>query len=108
MVSLWLSWTNQPIDLVLTFRCNNFRFVVVGHAGTYAAQYVARNLKITLESTEEWKSYHDNTAKSSLEALEFLAKALVQTYVNLDEQLLEMTQAGIMVSIQHNELCMWG
>lgn len=69
--------------------------ICVGHAGTYAAKYTARHLKEAVESTEEWIEYAAGKHKSK--DVELLGRALLQTYLELDEELLEMTQAGIMV-----------
>ncbi len=71
---------------------------IIGHAGTYAAKYTARHLKIAVESSDEWMAYKSSKHKSS--DVELLGKALLQAFLQLDDEMLEMTKAGLMVRNQ--------
>jgi hypothetical protein len=81
------------VDLKIVLVCF---CLCLGHAGTYAAKYTARNLKAAVESTDEWSKYVNSKHKSK--DVELLGQALLQAYLEIDQELLEMTQAGIMVS----------
>lgn len=51
-----------------------------------------------MESSDEWMAYKDSLHKSS--DVELLGKALLQAFLELDDEMLEMTKAGLMVRNQ--------
>ena len=69
--------------------------VMDGHAGTYAAQYTARNFKRIIQETTEWKAYMLNKKKA--EEAELLGQMLLSAYLRLDEELREMMNSGLIV-----------
>lgn len=72
--------------------------VMDGHAGTYAAQYTARNFKRIIEETAEWKEYLLSKQKSK--EAELIGQMLLMAYLRLDEELRDMLNNGLMVSVQ--------
>ena len=56
-----------------------------GHAGSTASKYAAENLIRCLEDTEDWRAYRDSPM-----SVELLERALVKTFIALDEELLKI------------------
>ena len=66
-----------------------------GHAGSYAAEFVSANLARVLAMTPAWRKYVEK-----MEDVELIRDALVQTYEELDEELMmtEQMQSGFDMS----------
>ena len=69
-----------------------------GHAGTFAAELASFHLKVTIEETDEWKEYLALAEEEREKNPELLGRALVQSFIDLDEELRIMKEAGMMVS----------
>lgn len=52
-----------------------------------------------LEETAQWKEYAKLSPKQRVERIELVSQALVETYVQLDKDLLLLEESGLMVSI---------
>jgi len=72
--------------------------IMDGHAGKFSAKYVARELRHTLEATEQWAAYCKLSPldREKAPALGLVSQALVQAYTDLDADLRLMDAKGLM------------
>jgi hypothetical protein len=60
--------------------------ILDGHAGGGASKYVSQNLPLVIAETSQYKEYVQLSKKKRAESIELLSAALVQAYVDVDEQ----------------------
>lgn len=70
----------------------------LGHAGTFAAHYTGKTLKAKIEITKEWEEYVKLSPKERVDQTDLLSKALVQAYLDLDDDLRSYKELNLMVS----------
>jgi len=75
------------IDKMTDLEDHVFVAIMDGHAGTFAAHYTGKTLKAKLELTPEWLEYLQLSPQERTEKAELLSKAIVKTYLNLDDDL---------------------
>lgn len=72
--------------------------IMDGHAGKFAAEYTSTALKAAIEKTPQWIEYSKLKGKAQSERVDLISQALVQAYIQMDEDLLQLDEAGLMVS----------
>lgn len=70
--------------------------IMDGHAGTFAAELTSLHLKPNIEETDEWKEYLELAEDEREKNPELLGRALVQSFINLDEELRSLKELGMM------------
>lgn len=71
--------------------------IMDGHAGKFAAEYTSTALKAAIEKTSQWVEYSKLKGKSQADRIDLISQALVQAYIQIDNDLLLLDEGGIMV-----------
>jgi len=71
--------------------------IMDGHAGKFAAQFTSTALKAAIEKTSQWIEYSKLKSKAQAEMVDLISQALVQAYIQIDNDLLQLDEAGLMV-----------